>query len=303
MFTQRSSAFLYAVTPVHVGGGEATGVIDNAIQREVGTGLPMIAGSGIKGAVRHAYEVLGGESAVEPALFGPATDDGEKFAGAVAFGDAQLVLFPIRSLKGGFVYATSGLALARLARVLTPSGIDFPAGPDPVAEGQALITGDGGELLSAGDCLHLELFEYTATGDERISALARRIAELALPASDGYGYFREKIERHLVVLNDGEFAEFTRQATSVEAHVRIGESGAADAGGLFYTENLPAESLLVAPLLCGAARRRDTHDLAADVVRERMDTLLDGKLLQVGGDATTGRGQVRLALHGGRDDV
>ncbi len=63
--------------------------------------------------------------------------------------------------------------------------------------------------------------------------------------------------------------------------------------GLFYTENLPPESLLIAPLLASQTRtgKKDDWDDAAGVMA-KMKNVIDGKLLQIGGDATTGRGLV-----------
>lgn len=38
MFQKQLTVFLYAVSPVHMGAGQAIGVIDNPIQRERHTG-------------------------------------------------------------------------------------------------------------------------------------------------------------------------------------------------------------------------------------------------------------------------
>lgn len=66
--------FLYTETPLHVGSGEGLGAIDLPIMREKLSDLPVVPGSGIKGALR---EVFGdGEDAADrpltEALFGPA---------------------------------------------------------------------------------------------------------------------------------------------------------------------------------------------------------------------------------------
>lgn len=53
MFEKKVPIFIYCVSPVHMGAGAAIGVIDNPIQRERHTEYPMIAGSGLKGAIRH----------------------------------------------------------------------------------------------------------------------------------------------------------------------------------------------------------------------------------------------------------
>ena len=110
MFQASKALFIYCVSPVHMGAGTAIGLIDNPIQRERHTEYPMVAGSGLKGAVRHHFwSQLDDDSRKDKAnllnrLFGPDTNASD-FAGAVSFGDAQLLAFPVRSLKRAFVYA------------------------------------------------------------------------------------------------------------------------------------------------------------------------------------------------------
>ena len=87
MFQRQAAVFLYAVSPVHVGAGSAVGVIDNPIQRERHTGHPCFAGSGLKGALRHGFEAIGGEKGLVNQLFGPPSDGNDLHAGAVSFGD------------------------------------------------------------------------------------------------------------------------------------------------------------------------------------------------------------------------
>ena len=91
MFQNKAVVFFYAVSPVHMGAGTATGIIDNPIQRERHTGHPCFAGSGIKGAVRHGFLSTGRDSKLMDRVFGPA--NGDLHAGAVSFGDAQIVSF------------------------------------------------------------------------------------------------------------------------------------------------------------------------------------------------------------------
>ena len=297
MFEQHAALFLYAVSPVHMGAGTATGVIDNPIQRERHTGHPCFAGSGIKGAVRHAWKALGGDESLASAVFGPEPEPrggGELHAGAVSFGDAQLVAFPVRSLKEGYVYATCPVALGRARRLLGAVGVKAGWPELPAPDEGACLVADGG-LLSRREgrrVLHLEAFEYTAEIADGVAAIGRWLAARALPEGDGHAYFRDKIARHLVVLSDTDFAYFAEHATLVEPHVRINEeTGTADSGGLFYTENLPPESLLVAPVMTSRYRDGKTNGDAADAML-KVKNAIDGKLLQLGGDATTGRGLV-----------
>jgi CRISPR-associated protein Cmr4 len=302
MFEKHAAVFLYAVSPVHMGAGQAVGVIDNPIQRERHTGHPCFAGSGIKGAVRHGFEALSKGAQIDKplkevidVLFGPSPDPEERggqdlHAGAVSFGDAQLIALPVRSLKGGYVYATCPQALFRARRLLEliRVPVDWPGLPE-VAEGHCLLANPA---LLSGDKLHLEAFEYTAKVSQDLPNTSDDLAAKALPDGNGYGFFREKLKTDLVVLSDTDFAYFAENAMLVEPHVRIDpDTGTAKEGGLFYTENLPPESLLVAPMLTSQTRtgRKDDHEDAMSVMA-KIKNVIDGKVLQIGGDATTGRG-------------
>lgn len=302
MFEKHAALFLYAVSPVHMGAGQAIGVIDNPIQRERHTRYPSFAGSGIKGAVRHGFEALfnGAENGLLDRLFGPDAGSSNLHAGAVSFGDAQLIALPVRSLKEGYVYATCPQALARTRRLLQLIGLsaNWPTLLE-VKEGECLIANPA---LLSGDKLHLEAFEYTAHVSEPFSeplrAIADNLSRRALPDGDSYAFFRGKLAKDLVVLSDTDFAYFSENATLVETHVRINaKTGTAEDGGLFYTENLPPESLLVAPMLASKTRT-GKEELPAETVLSQIKGALDGKLLQIGGDATTGRGLVVAKVEG-----
>jgi CRISPR-associated protein Cmr4 len=305
MFEKHAALFLYAVSPVHMGAGQAIGVIDNPIQRERHTGHPCFAGSGIKGAVRHGFTAIDGDAALIDRLFGPDAGSNDLHAGAVSFGDAQLVALPVRSLRGGYVYATCPQALSRAQRLLALIGVkaDWPS--LGVEEDHCLVANPG---LLSGEKLHLEAFEYTAKEKESqaVKTIAKDLADKALPGRDEYAFFRDKlggneaakVSSDLVVLSDTDFAYFAQNAMLVEPHVCIDENtGTAKGTGLFYTENLPPESILVAPMLASQTRtgkKKDEKEGWEDArgVLLKIRNVIDGKLLQIGGDATTGRGLV-----------
>lgn len=304
MFEKRAALFLYAVSPVHLGAGSAVGVIDNPIQRERHTGHPCFAGSGIKGAVRHGFEALSKGTAVDrplkeliKILFGPDAGENDLHAGAVSFGDAQLVALPVRSLKNGYVYATCPQALSRAQRLLSLIGMNTAWTVPAVAEGDCLLASPA---LLSGDKLHLEAFEYAAKdkSSAAVNAIADNLAARALPDGTAYTFFREKLKSDLVVLSDTDFDYFAQNAMLVEPHVRIDpDTGTAKDRGLFYTENLPPESILVAPMLASQTRTGKKKDEKEDWedatgVLLKIKNVIDGKLLQIGGDATTGRGLV-----------
>ena len=307
MFTAQKTLFLYAVSPVHMGAGQAIGLIDNPIQREVHTGHPVFAGSGIKGAVRHRfYALLSKEDKRLERYFGADSQAASDYAGAVSFSDAQLVLFPVRCTKAGYVYATSPLALARAKRLLALSGLktwDDVAEPEPnkcVVTQEHLLVEKTNDKGQKNKMLYVEAYELNAKPDEKLKAIATILANYAL--ADDQDFFKNKIISDLVLMNNDDFGYFVKNATSIEPHVRIvPETGVAKDGGLFYTENLPPESVMIQNVMATAERSKAGTDKAEDVLSFVLegDLGLHGKLLQVGGDATTGRGQVLVNVAGG----
>lgn len=289
MFTTQQAMFIYAVSPLHMGAGTAMGLIDNPIQREVHTDWPSMAGSGIKGAIRHALNGQGEWTNNKlTAIFGPEPKPGaELHAGAVSFTDAQIVCFPVRSQRRAFVYATCPTALARLKR-LTNAAWQVP----PVQEQEALIANDE---LRQGDHVILEALAFNANKQESVSAIAGDLAARTLPG----GFFANKLGNDLVILSDTDFTYFVKNSTLVEPHVRIDDNtGTAADQGLFYTENLPPETLLVSLLMATDTRtgKNDGKLKAEQVIDEIGAALNNGKVWQFGGDATTGRGLVMLRL-------
>lgn len=294
MFEGKAVVFLYAVSPVHMGAGTATGFIDNPIQRERHTNHPCFAGSGIKGAVRHGFKSLVRDTKLIDQLFGPESHSPNLHAGAVSFGDGQLVTFPIRSAKESFVYVTSPQALARTNRLINEligsTNWEIPS----LNQNECIVVNK--ELLY-DDYLYLDTYRYTATKDDysitSIKEISEYLATKAISEKSEYKFFREKLANDLVVLSDADFSYFVQHATVVESHVRIDDqTGTAAHGGLFYTENLPPESILIAPLLTckPSSEKGDVFD--ASGVMCKMKNVLHDRMLQIGGDSTTGRGLV-----------
>jgi len=298
MYEKQAAAFVYCLSPVHMGAGSATGVIDNPIQRERHTTHPSFAGSGIKGAVRHAFATLAPNAQDKhDAIFGPESGSDTLHAGAASFGDAQLVAFPVRALREGYVYATCPLALARAERLLQIGGRPVGWPQLEVSDNHCRLTPGGMQSLTRDGTLDLEVFQYHAEPSDALADISGWLADNALSTDHAPDYFRDKLRQHLVVLSNTDFAHFTSNATLVEAHVRINEdTGAADGGGLFYTENLPPESLLIAPVMASRERAANNNGLSAQDVMGHLRTAVHGKVVQLGGDATTGRGLVSFNL-------
>jgi len=209
-----------AETPVHAGGSESIGAVDLPIQREAGTTLPVIWGQSLKGALRQAVrDATGGPD--EEALFGsrppnsepgedePESDDGERSLkrGSVAVGDAQLLLFPVASLRECFAWLTSPLLLGRLARKAALLGVTDTTRLD-VRPTDARATGTqawtGKQVFGP----------FSATVDVAPSA-APLGATLAMLGPD-FAFTRAKLATDVVLVSDGSMTAAARMATEID---------------------------------------------------------------------------------------
>ncbi|MBX7236942.1 MAG: type III-B CRISPR module RAMP protein Cmr4 [Caldilineales bacterium] len=321
MFEASCLLYLYVETPLHAGSGRGLAAVDLPIQRERITGYPLVQGSGVKGKLRD--EVRNGINVQPPnkgaemwkTIFGPETNQASDHAGALAPGDARLLLFPVRSLAGVFAWATSCDALARFRRdaatgkqplELDRNGakvqLQLPAEP---AVDQALVA--PGASIKAGGNVVLEEFSFKPVESPLVADIAEWLAANALPATPEYEYWRKKLPTSLVVLPENAFRDFTLYATEVVTRVRlVDEKKTVASGALWTEESLPTDTLLYLPLQATRARSYDNQGNRAGGVpndwydkgggKKILDFVRDLNLarMQLGGDETVGRGMVCL---------
>ena len=279
----RQLLMLLAETPVHAGGSESVEVIDLPIQREAATGLPVIWGQSLKGALRQAWRDA--DRAGEKEVFGsppPGSDpdDGAELSrGAVAVGDAQLVALPAATLHNVHAWVTSPLLLARLQRKLHLLGVDTGAELGPVLPGGYGVGGSGWAGRQVVGPFLTNVAQHASAA--RVGAV---LAALACPAAEAFGFTRRKLVDDTLVVEHDVLGGLARMGTDVVARVQL-DPEAKTAKNLFYSEYLPADAVLAA-VLSGP----DEH-LAG------LAELLDGRPLQLGGDESVGRGLLWCRVH------
>jgi CRISPR-associated protein Cmr4 len=229
----------------------------------------------------------------------PDTDKGTNasdYAGAISFSDAQLLAFPIRCSKAGYVYATSPIALARAQRLLASAGQRFSWKVPTLESGSCEFINKN--LLVDGK-IQVDAFELSAKPSQTLKDIADKLADMIFPKDDAYQFFNEKFKTDLVLMSDDDFNYFVKNATLIEAHVKINnKTGTAQDGALHYTENLPPESILIGVSMASDERSKQESKSSAREIIQFVSERLHGKLLQIGGDATTGRGQVIISAVG-----
>lgn len=291
----KSMLFLYTESPLHAGSGRALGTVDLPIQRERVTGYPMVQSSGIKGRLRAEMKAHGKLTKDERwALFGPDTDNASEHAGALSFGDAHLLLFPVRSLAGVFAWVTSVDILARFIRELSLIGVP-PKWNLPEKEPAATEAWVSGPTIVAGGKVVLEEFSFTPTTTDLVKTIGEWLAEHALLQDDAYRYWRKTLPQNLCILSRDAFRDFALYATEVQTHIKLNpDTKTVESGALWTAESLPVDSLLYAPVLAVASRRREQKLGAAAVMKKLTDNL--PKRINLGGDETTGQGFVAIRL-------
>lgn len=289
--------FTHALSPLHAGTGQSVGAIDLAIARDRATDLPYCPGSSIKGSIRSRAERGEKDGGLDRdrawALFGPDTRHASEHAGAVAFGDANLLLLPVRSVAGTFAWVTSPFLLARFVRDAREANIvELPALPTPGALDEGAVTTD--TALTVGKQVVFEDLDLAPRKSETVDAWAKALGAMLFPDD---AFWQGHLSGRLCVVHDDVMSFLARHGTAVVARIAIDdETGTVD--NLWHEESLPAETVLVSLLAAGGSRRKGT-EMDPDDVMGALTGLIQGKTVQFGGKASVGRGRCRLTVAGG----
>lgn len=272
--------YLFTRTPLHLGAGSSVGAIDQPVQRERHTGFPIIPGSSIKGVMRDFFDV----PKTGDHLFGLDIDGDDKQgrSGILTFGEAKLLLFPVRSARGGYALATCPLALARYSRD-AELAIELPRA---VESGNCLA---GDQLLIQAESPGCVLEEYAF---ENIDTFPTQWAEHLSSIMKEDPVLGCALNRY-ALLSDEDYSYFAQHACQVHQHVKINpETGTVDGRQLFNTETVPSEALFYS--LVTETKRARQH---SDAISEFKSKLTKETLIQFGGNATTGLGFCSTRLY------
>lgn len=277
---------VHALSALHCGVGQSAGIVDLPIARARATQLPIIPGSSLRGVLRAHLEEQ--DDALAKTLFGPrtiaATD--EIFAGALAVGDASLLLLPVRSLAGILCYATSPFVLRRYAQDRQRANLPAPEVP--------AITGEAAQVTPTSvNCLDnklvLEDLDLSVSKSAKLDAWAKLIATTVFPNQTD----QEDMVSRFALLPDSIFSFLAETATELRTRIAIDDkTGTVKRGALWFEENLPAEAVLWG--LYGLSEANDGSKQTAQALTASFAKA--ETLLQLGGHAGVGRGLVRLLM-------
>lgn len=320
MYKIAKPLFLHCLTPMHAGSGSDLGIIDLPIQRERHTSFPKIESSSLKGALREATEfnavvrlVSADKEKARKNLMelnrvfgyddgsiagfnkkdfeeGFTIEDGDKkktvkdFAGAIGFTDARLLLFPIKSMKGVFVWATCQQVLKQLHADLSicqpaasNSLLSALAGMEDVATNECWTSSN---IAQVGANVILEEYTFKVSEKKDAKKLAEELGKVLSISG---------LADKLVVLPNDDFKDFVNLSTEVITRTKLdNETGTVATGALFTEEYLPSESVMYSLVMA-----HDEFRAGSDFTAEKVLGFFEQNLprtVQIGGNMTLGKG-------------
>lgn len=298
MFEEKSMLFLTVETPLHAGTGRGLGAVDLPIQRERTTGYPMVQASSIKGRLKAHYRSAWGKDSPELfAVFGPETENASDHAGALAVGDARVLLFPVRSLAGVFAWVTSRDVLARFLRDAEIAGLSTGISLPAAAPSPDNAWGSSDKIVAGNGQIVLEEFAFANENKAEVKTIAEKLSMLVFPS--GYdAYWADSLKSKLCILHDDAFRDFVKYGTEVQTHIALDpDKKVVKDGALWTSESLPIDTILYAPMMATSSRNKNKEMDAGSILGKIKD---DASLTRInlGGDETTGQGIVGLKFGG-----
>jgi len=279
--------FVHALSPLHPGTGQGTGVIDLPIAREKSTGIPYLPGSSLKGVLRDRCS----DEPIRTVLFGPdrIAANSEAAAGALQLTDQRLLLFPVRSIAGTFAWVTSPYIWHRFARDARDIGVSIPTLPvNAYPTFTNILTASETALVATGQTVYLEDLDLQCTTDvaakARVTEWGTWVAGQLFPGED-----TTFLTKRLAIVHDDVMTFLLTNATEVIARIKLQEDmKTVQQGGLWYEEALPSESILSGLVIA------NTTPSQVHIVNE-LEKLIR-QTMQLGGKSTIGRGLCRVTL-------
>jgi CRISPR type III-B/RAMP module RAMP protein Cmr4 len=284
---------------LHAGSGDAHfGFVDNLIQRNPVTGIPVVHASGIKGALRENIEKLVNKTIagkeITPACFDYMFGDefnstNEKKEkrnynpGHFIFMEANMVVLPLRSTKKVFYYSASPSVLIDNLTQINSFGITHGEIQDLIDFlRKEVITDEKFKIIetngtNADEELEIEDFvnEGVISPDEKFRSIIKELCGL-----DDLNNF--------ALFNDDTFKDICECKIPVIARNKIDGDGISE--NLFYEEVLPRKTKLI--MILGDEEIKLTNNPTPDKTLSDFAEILTNKdsIFQFGGNFSVGYG-------------
>ena len=292
MFKESGLITYYALTPVHVGAGSSVSYIDLPVQRERHTSFPIMAGSGLKGVFRALAE-RELEIGKVNIIFGP--ENGSEGSSCVAFTDAKILLYPVRSVKNTFAWITCPFVLKRFKEDLeSASGKTNNFSIPEVSDDKIIVASNSPLIINNNNPKKVGIEEFVFDVDNS------QIDNNLINAIKGYipdTETTQNISARFAIVSDNVFTDLVNYAVEVRTRIKIDQTtGTASGGALFTVEMVPSESIFYSLVFADDPKNSNSNSVKnVDEVIDNIQKLIDNnEVIQVGGDETIGLGFVKV---------
>lgn len=260
------------LTSLHIGEEQGLGYIDLPIQREIHTGFPTVPSSSLKGALRRVI------SDNEQNFYGD-IDKGINQRGSIIFGDLNILLFPVKTITGLFVYLTCPYILT-----------NFGEGEVSQEATNLINEKSNGNILCHTECtalinnrVILEEFEFIKQNnseDKQVNCILESILK-RIQGSDKSGYVT--LPQNICIVSNDAFASFVDIYTEIRTRIKLGDDGIVEHGP-FIQEFVPKETIFYGEI------RSNKETAYKDYIKK----LQEQKIIQLGANETLGNGLMQL---------
>lgn len=291
-------------TPSHVGAGNDLGVVDLPIQRERYTNFPKYEASSVKGSIKDAFYQQVKKGKTYPSfdtiteqmvqdVFGQ--DNDANHISALAFTDARILLFPVKSFKSVFTWITCPKILSRFKQEMKLCGIDIPYSSE-AKKVENTVPNDSSSLTKNRKLVLEDYLINNVRTEDECSRWANWFSEHLFPSASEHQYWRDKMKRDFAIVADDVFEHFVTLSTDVVTRVRIDKSkGIVKDGALFTEEYLPTESILYSLVVASPVLKTEEERIGHETFRSETGVMqffveVLPEVIQIGGNETIGKG-------------
>jgi len=311
--TQTASAsdllIFHTLEPTHCGSGESGDGVDKLILRDKTTSWPIFSPESIKGMLRgvcveqqfrkhkgtRSRSELNENDETINDVFGPWNVDGPEsaFAGAIQPSTAHILAFPVASHPGVFTWITCPEVIRVLRGRLDAFRLQSSGKPPeyfPAHQGDEFfhaLTSD-----SPVKERRIGRHDFKRQDHSCVKDVVGWFAKLA-----SHEHLKDEIlKKRLVVVSDEVFSYFAKYELQVSMHNSLDyDTKTVIDGRLFSIENLPAETLMYAPITANASRLKTAGKVLEHV---RGAVTEQNNVIQIGAGASTAHGTCYLKWTG-----
>ncbi|KAA8675362.1 type III-B CRISPR module RAMP protein Cmr4 [Clostridium sp. HV4-5-A1G] len=276
--------FLKTIAPMHVGASEGLGMVDMPVQRESSTNIPKVESSTFKGELREACRKLFNEKDI-PLLFGK-----EGKSGKLAFTDFKLLFFPVKSSVNIYSLISCPYILERFFEESILYNTDYDINKEKLGEliDECKYVKDDMVLIPFD--IDKNIPKYIYLNDYLFKTRKIKFEDIFC----GMQGFNTVLNR-IVVVSNKNFIDFVTYYTEIVMRNEINNDVKTSKNkSLFTQEYIPSETIFYGII----SKFNDIFDKENkdQVFNKFMQKLSNGqlKILQIGGNATLGKGLAEI---------